>query len=91
MKSPVLLLRFSVIAACVGGAGWSASLAAEARGPEDRPNVVFILADDLGWRDLACYGNTLVNTPRIDSLARDGMRFTQAYAYPTCSPTRVSL
>lgn len=55
------------------------------------PNVIFILADDLGWRDLRCTGNDLVDTPNIDSLARDGMRFTQAYAYPTCSPTRVSL
>jgi uncharacterized sulfatase len=55
------------------------------------PNVVFILADDLGWRDLRCYGNDLVDTPNLDALARSGLRFTQGYAYPTCSPTRVSL
>lgn len=55
-------------------------------------NVVFILADDLGWRDLSCYGNPNVPTPNIDTLARDGARFTQAYAAcPVCSPTRASI
>ena len=56
-----------------------------------RPNVVFILADDLGWADLACYGGDLHETPHIDRLAREGVRFTQAYAMPVCSPTRASI
>jgi len=47
-----------------------------AAGP--RPNVVIILADDLGWADLGCYGNAFNETPHIDRLAREGMRFTQA-------------
>ncbi len=55
------------------------------------PNVVFILADDLGANDLACYGSDLHETPRIDRLAREGVRFTQAYAMSVCSPTRASL
>jgi arylsulfatase A-like enzyme len=56
------------------------------------PNVVFILVDDLGWRDLGCYGSTFYETPHCDRLAREGMRFTQAYAAsPVCSPTRASL
>jgi len=56
------------------------------------PNLVFILADDLGWRDLGCYGSTFHHTPCIDALARRGMRFTQAYAAnPLCSPTRASI
>ena len=56
------------------------------------PNVVFILADDLGWRDLGCYGNPFNETPAIDALAADGVRFTQAYASaPICSPTRASI
>jgi arylsulfatase A len=59
--------------------------------PAVPPNIVFILADDLGWRGLRCYGNDIVDTPHIDRLALQGARFTQAYAYPTCSPTRVSL
>ncbi len=57
-----------------------------------RPNVVLIVVDDLGWTDLACYGSDLYQTPHIDRLARDGMRFTQAYSACTvCSPTRASL
>jgi arylsulfatase A len=57
-----------------------------------RPNVVFILADDLGWAQVGCYGNAFYETPNIDQLARDGMRFTDAYsAAPVCSPTRASI
>lgn len=57
-----------------------------------RPNVVLILADDLGWADLGCYGSTFHQTPRLDRMAREGMRFTHAYAAgPVCSPTRASL
>lgn len=58
---------------------------------ERMPNVVLILADDLGWADLGCYGNTFNETPHIDRLARRGMRFTQFYAGPVCSPTRANL
>lgn len=56
-----------------------------------RPNIIIILADDLGWADLGCYGNRFNETPNIDSLAREGMRFTQFYAGPVCSPTRANL
>ena len=57
-----------------------------------RPNFVFFLADDLGWRDAGCYGSTFYQTPNIDRLARQGMRFTEAYAAcPVCSPTRASI
>lgn len=56
------------------------------------PNVVFILADDLGARDLGCYGSEHIATPRLDQMAQDGLRFTDAYAgSPWCSPTRISL
>jgi len=56
------------------------------------PNIVLILVDDLGWRDLGCYGSDFYQTPRIDSLARQGLRFTNAYAAASvCSPTRASL
>jgi arylsulfatase A len=57
----------------------------------DRPNIVFILADDLGWTDLACYGSDLYETPHLDQLAQEGMRFTQAYAMSVCSPTRAAI
>jgi uncharacterized sulfatase len=55
------------------------------------PNIVLILADDLGWADLACYGNKFNATPHIDQLARQGVRLTQFYAGPVCSPTRANL
>lgn len=55
------------------------------------PNVIVVLADDLGWSDLGCYGNTFNETPHIDRLARQGIRWTQAYAGPVCSPTRANL
>ena len=56
------------------------------------PNIVLILADDLGWSDLGCQGSDFYQTPNIDRLAREGMRFTQAYAAgPVCSPTRASI
>ena len=55
-------------------------------------NFVFFLVDDLGWRDLGCYGSTFYETPHVDQLAADGMRFTNAYAAcPVCSPTRASI
>ena len=58
----------------------------------DRPNIVFVLADDLGWAELGCYGNKFNETPHIDRLARQGMRLTQAYAAaPVCSPYRAAL
>ena len=58
----------------------------------ERPIIVFILADDLGWRDLGCYGSSFYETPVADRLAREGMLFTDAYAScPVCSPTRASL
>ena len=56
------------------------------------PNIVFILADDLGWAELGCYGNKFNETPHLDRLAREGLRFTQAYAAaPVCSPYRAAL
>lgn len=57
-----------------------------------KPNIVFILADDLGWADLGCYGSTFNETPHLDRLASRGMRFTAGYAAcPVCSPTRASI
>jgi arylsulfatase A len=56
------------------------------------PNIVFVMIDDLGWMDLACQGNRLVETPHIDHFASEGLRFTDAYAAaPVCSPTRAAV
>ncbi len=71
--------------ALAGAAAGRASLSNSQR----RPNVLFILADDLGWGDLSCYGRPDYRTPNLDRLAREGTRFTQAYsASPVCTPTR---
>jgi arylsulfatase A-like enzyme len=59
---------------------------------EPPPNVILIVADDLGWADLGCYGSKYHQTPHLDRLASEGLRFTQAYAAcPVCSPTRAAL
>ena len=61
-------------------------------GPKKQPNVLFILIDDMGWKDLGCYGSDFYETPNMDALATSGIRFTNAYsASPLCSPTRASI
>ena len=57
-----------------------------------KPNIIFILADDLGYMDLGCYGNPYNETPHLNKLASGGVRFTQAYAASTvCSPSRAAI
>src|SRR5262245_25394926 len=71
----------------LGGAAAAGALAAGAQ--TQRPNVLFILADDLGYGDLSCYGRPDYKTPTLDALAGQGVRFTSAYAAaPVCTPTR---
>lgn len=58
----------------------------------EKPNIIFIFVDDMGWGDVGCYGNDFIDTPRIDQLARQGMRFTDFYAAgAVCSPTRCAV
>lgn len=60
--------------------------------PKKRLNMVFFLIDDLGWKDLGCFGSSFYETPNIDRLATESMKFTNAYAAcPVCSPTRASI
>ncbi len=77
------------------GSAIGAGLASNALGqgvPGSKPNIIFILADDLGWADLGAYGADLHETPNLDRLARQGVRFDHAYsASPVCSPTRASI
>lgn len=59
---------------------------------QQRPNIIVFIADDAGWRDFGCYGNPVIKTPHIDQLAKQGMKFNQAFlTTPQCSPTRTSL
>jgi arylsulfatase A len=81
--SSVTLVMVSIAAAAPGRAAATAS---------EKPNIVFLLIDDLGWADLGCCGSRYYETPRIDQLCRQGMRFTDAYAACcACSPTRASI
>lgn len=57
----------------------------------DRPNVIVIMADDIGAEGLACYGSTIYTTPHLDRMAAEGIRFNNAYATPLCTPTRVMI
>jgi len=69
-----------------------ATIATVATAAPKSPNIVFVLADDLGWTDLACYGSDLYETPNLDRLAKQGVRFTDAYASaPLCSATRAAI
>jgi arylsulfatase A-like enzyme len=85
------MLRGLIVSVLVlGGIVPHRAIAAE--GVSKRPNVIFILADDLGWGELGCYGQQKIPTPNLDALAARGMRFTQHYSgAPVCAPSRCVL
>ncbi len=85
--TPLILVAAAALLAAAG-----CSPPAARKPATGKPNFVFILVDDLGWTDLGCYGSTYYETPNIDRLASEGMRFTDAYAAcHSCSPTRASI
>ncbi len=84
----ILNLRMAIAIAIAGGLLVEPTRAGNV---SSQPNIVLILADDLGWSDLGCYGADLHETPHIDHLASQGVRFTRAYAMSVCSPTRAML
>ncbi len=87
MACPAALLLIAALAAPQSAVDPAPSAAAD-----PRPNIVFILADDLGWTDLGCQGSAYYETPHLDRMAAQGMRFTDAYAAaPNCAPTRAAL
>src|SRR5262252_226104 len=82
-------LRFIVLFAMALVGGAHVPLFAATGGATTPPNVIFILADDLGYGDLGCYGQKVIRTPNIDRMAAEGMRFTRFYAGATvCAPSR---
>ena len=86
------LLPLSTLSLAVACAAPNDARATGANESSTIPNIVFIMCDDMGYGDLGCYGQPYISTPRIDSLAREGMRFTQAYAgSPVSAPSRASL
>ncbi len=73
------------------GTAVAAAAASHAQNPQ-RPNIIFFLSDDHGWDIAGCYGNPVIQTPNLDRLASEGLRFTRAFAAsPTCSPSRAVL
>ena len=88
-------LSFRFLTLCVFLVCWSTTVFAQGRTPRkptDRPNVVIIFADDLGYGDLQCFGHPTIKTPHMNKMAAEGMRFTSFYvAAPVCTPSRAAL
>lgn len=86
-----MIKNTSTIIAALTASVSALSLAAQST-QQKLPNIIYIMCDDMGYGDLGCYGQPYISTPRIDSMAREGMRFTQAYAgSPVSAPSRASL
>lgn len=80
MKYSILILLSLILALNIGYSQ-----------PESRPNILLIVADDLGYEKLGCYGGIGVHTPNLDRLANSGVRFFRAYTSPVCTPSRMSI
>jgi len=87
-----ILGGLSFLSLTAASGAWNLAWGAEKKSPKEKPNIIFILADDLGYGDLSIYGQTDFQTPNLDKLAQDGLRFTQAYSNSAvCSATRFGL
>ncbi len=94
MKSQCMTRRelLKVAGVCAAPFAWrSTSALAQSAGSKGRPNIVLIMADDLGYECLGCYGSTSYQTPVLDELARTGIRFDHCYSQPLCTPSRVQI
>ncbi len=81
----------NIVFACLFGSMFLSIVVANAQ-QQQKPNVIIIFIDDMGYGDLTCYGNKQINTKNIDELAQKGTRFTQFYVNsPVCSPSRVAM
>ena len=90
MKNNIPSRREFLATLAVGALAYSAERQARAAAAK-RPNVVLIMADDMGYEALACNGGTSYETPLLDKMARKGMRFTNCYSQPLCTPSRVKI
>ncbi len=93
MQTTLRLQFCAFLFLAIGALQLTVAVVEAADGPKaQRPNIVFILADDLGWTDLGCQGSKYYETPNIDRLAEAGLRFTSGYTCgPNCQPTRAAL
>ncbi len=80
------MMRICVLGLLLGLAGTLAE-----SGQKGKPNIIFIMADDLGYTDLGCFGSKYYETPSIDKLASQGMKFTNHHHCQNCAPTRAAL
>jgi arylsulfatase A-like enzyme len=84
------LTRREFVSGAIGATVATSLINSTVADAQSRPNIIFILADDMGWGDLSCYGRPDYKTPNLDKLATQGIKFTNAYsAAPVCTPTRV--
>src|SRR5512147_878428 len=83
-------LCYLSLAVSVGAVGWAGTIGLAADAAAVQPNIVLIMADDMGYSDIGCYGSE-IQTPNLDRLAREGLRFTQFYNNAKCIPTRASI
>lgn len=91
MRRPMLVRSLILLGMFLGGNQSPCCAAGKGSAPRKSPNVVFILADDLGHSDLGCMGSELHRTPNLDAFAADSLAFQQAYTSPTCSPSRAAI
>ena len=90
--SAAVVVALGIFAAATAAAAVAPPAQAPRSSPNGPPNILFVLIDDMGYRDLSCFGGKRVKTPEIDRLAAEGMRFNQFYVgSPICSPSRVAL
>lgn len=82
------LFTFCILLFTVSACGDPAVLPDKTQGP---PNLIFIMVDDLGYGDLSCYGSIRIHTPHLDRMATEGLKMTNFYAFPSCSPSRAAL
>ena len=91
-RQPFLTGAVCWVLACLAGPGTSTLAGEPTPAVANKPNIIFILADDLGYGDIGCYGQKQIQTPNLDKLAAEGMRFTSFYAGSTvCAPSRCAL
>jgi len=89
---PISVIEFILFLFMILSANFLFAQKEQSRNAAKRMNIILLLADDLGYSDLSCYGNKFIETPHLDQLAKQGIKFTQAYAAaPLCSPTRASI
>lgn len=91
MDTKIYLAGLGAVSALLPVAPSLQAASPSAPAPDRKPNIIYIMCDDMGYGDLGCYGQQLISTPRIDSLAASGLRFTQAYAgSPVSAPSRAT-